>query len=154
MKKIFFGLILYHCCLFTNAQGVTAQDFKKLYWLVSEWNRTNAKPGTSGLEKWIKVSDSELQGRGFSLKGADTTFVEKTKLIIKDNSIYYVADVTENKNPVRFKLTRISNNEFTCENPTHDFPKKIKYTKNGLKMKAVISGNGKSIEYLFERKRG
>jgi hypothetical protein len=39
----------------------------------------------------------------------------KFKLVIKDNNIYYVADVPENKQPVDFKLIEISEMAFTCE---------------------------------------
>ena len=86
------------------------------------------------------------------MKGNDTSFVEKTKLVIRGNTIYYVADVPGNKQLIYFKLTAITNYSFTCENLKHDFPKKIRYTKDGFVLKATISGNGKSIEYLFERK--
>src|SRR5690349_18380641 len=107
MKNIF---LLFSICWFSSttfAQEVTTKDFKKLYWLIGEWNRTNVTPGNSGLEKWAKSSDKELQGWGFSFKGADTTFIENTKLVSDNNHIYYVAEVAENKEPVRFKLTSI-----------------------------------------------
>ena len=58
-------------------------------------------------------------------------YVEKLKLVIKDNNIYYVADVPENKHPVDFKLIEISEMTFTCENPEHDFPKRIRYQEEG-----------------------
>lgn len=151
MKKIFILLLI--LILFKNSDAqVTAKDFPKLEWLIGKWSRTNTEVGTSGIEKWIKNSSDELQGWGISIKGKDTTFIEKTKLIVKDNGIYYVADVPENKRPVYFRLTTISDHSFTCENAQHDFPRKIVYTKEGTKLKATISGNGKSIEYLFERK--
>ena len=86
------------------------------------------------------------------MKGNDTAFVEKTKLVIISNLIYYVADVPGNKEPVYFKLTSINDNEFIVENAAHDFPKKITYTRDGSKLKATISGDGKSIDYFFERK--
>lgn len=142
--------MLFLCTLAANAQ--VAKDFKKLQWLIGEWNRTNVKQGRTGIEKWVTSSEFELQGWGISLKGTDTTFIEKTKLVIKDNDIYYVADVPENKEPVYFKLTNITDNAFACENPAHDFPKKITYLRDGNILKATISGNGKSIDYLFVRK--
>ncbi len=150
MKKfILFTIIFYS--LKTSAQSVN--DFEKLQWLVGEWNRTNITAGTSGLEKWVVNSPVELQGWGITMKGGDTTFVEKTKLLVKDGQIYYVADVPENKEPVYFKLVDIGQNAFTCENPEHDFPKKISYKKNGDTLKVIISGNNKSIDYFFERKK-
>ena len=150
MKRsiIFFLFIL--CTMLCEAQAIS--DFKKLQWLTGEWNRTNAKPGRSGIEKWVMNSPTELQGWGISMRGSDTAFVEKIKITVKDNNIYYVADVPENKGVVLFKLTKITDTEFVCENPDHDFPKIIAYTKDGTKLKATISGNGKTIDYLFEKK--
>ena len=85
------------------------------------------------------------------MKGADTTFVEKLKIVIKSGDIYYVSDVPENPRPVDFKFTFIHDRSFVCENPAHDFPKKIAYYSDGNNLRAVISGDGKEIEYLFRR---
>ena len=133
------------------AQPAT-EDFKKLEWLEGTWTRTNNTPGGSAHEKWQKISSSEWSGMGVNMSSGDTAFVEKLKLVIKDDNIYYVADIVENRVPVYFKLTSITNDGFVCENPDHDFPKKISYLKDGEKLAATISGNGKSIDYLFERK--
>ena len=127
-------------------------NFKKLFWLEGTWVRTNVKPGYSGNEQWIKISPTELQGIGIAMKGLDTVFVEKFRLVIKGNNIFYVADVPPNKQPVDFKLTEISEKAFTCENPEHDFPKRIRYQKEDNTIKATISGNGKSVDYLFDKK--
>ena len=127
-------------------------SLSKLEWLLGSWNRTNAKPGRTGVEVWSKISNQEFIGKGINLRGTDTTFVEKLKLIIRDNKIYYVADVPENKEPVLFEMTLQSGTNVTFENPKHDFPKKITYELSGNKLKATISADGKSIDYLFERK--
>ena len=129
----------------------TENDFTKLSWLEGTWTRTNAKPGRSGAELWTRGQGNELIGRGISMRGADTTFVEKLKIVIKSGDIYYVSDVPENPRPVDFKFTFIDDRSFVCENPAHDFPKKIAYYKDGDNLKAVISGDGKEIEYLFRR---
>ena len=147
-KLILLAIIFYSLKIYPQ----TANDFAKLHWIVGEWKRTNATPGTSGIEKWVSNSSIELQGWSTTMKGADTAFIEKTKLLIKEGYIYYVADIPDNKEPVYFKLVNISENEFTCENSAHDFPKKIIYTKNGNFLKATIYGDGKSIDYFFERK--
>ena len=129
----------------------TKVNFKKLEWLVGSWNRTNAKPGKSSNERWEKTGEFELRGIAVNMQGNDTTYIEKLLILIKDNSIYYVADVPENQKPIYFKFTQISNTGFVCENPSHDFPKKISYDRNGSNLKAQISGDGKSIDYLFKR---
>jgi hypothetical protein len=127
-------------------------DLAKVDWLTGTWTRTNAKPGKTGLEVWTK-NGSELAGRGITMKGADTAFVEKLKIVSKDGKLFYVADVPENSSAVWFEFTELTAKGFVCENPKHDFPKKISYRLDGDKLKATISGNGKEIDYLFVRKK-
>lgn len=133
----------------TYGQETYKQKFKKLEWLVGKWTRTNAEPGKSGYETWTKVSDLKLSGRGVTLKGKKTNFVEHLEFIVKGNDIFYTVVVTGEKEPTYFKLTTLSNDGFTCENPQHDFPKKISYKRDGKHVKAVISGDGKSVDYNF-----
>jgi hypothetical protein len=145
-----------HCLLLAIAMvmiipvSCAQHSMHELDWLVGKWNRTNTKPGHAGFEYWEKISETELCGKGINLKGADTVFVEKLKIILKDNQLYYVADVPENKSEVLFRVTAITDSGFVCENPQHDFPKKIAYTLEGEKLTASISGNGKQIDYFFE----
>jgi len=150
-------LIILLFLVFSPSQAQSNSDashnFSKLTWLTGTWNRTNTKPGRAAHERWEKNGNNEMQGWGVNLREKDTLFVEKLKLVVKDNNIYYVADVPENKQPVYFRLTEITDQGFVCENPDHDFPKKIAYALDGDKLKATISGNGKSIDYLFERKK-
>lgn len=129
----------------------SAQTANDLSWLTGMWKRTNVKPGRTAHERWIKTNEG-LQGWGISMNGADTSFVEKLRIVTKDNKLYYVADVPQNKRLTWFLITEVSATSFTCEDPEHDFPKKIVYQLDGNKLKATISGNGKSIDYFFERK--
>ena len=155
MKKFQFFIILIAIANYSFGQTPTSEasvNFKKLNWLIGTWNRTNAKPGQSGHERWEQINPTELNGFGVNLKGMDTTFIEKLRIVIKDNNIYYIGDVPENQKPVYFKLTEIVESGFVCENPEHDFPKKISYHLDGKKLKAQISGDGKVIDYLFEKK--
>jgi hypothetical protein len=129
----------------------TAGDLKKLDWLKGTWTRTNAKAGRTGYEAWKEAGPTELTGLGISMKGADTLFVEKIRIELKEGQIYYVADVPENRSEVWFPITELTANGFVCENPKHDFPKKIAYAVDGKNLKATISGDGKEIDYLFTR---
>lgn len=151
MKGIFLFSILIFCFSNTKGQSQAINDFKKLAWLEGTWNRINAKSGRTGNERWTRISGTELHGLGLTMKGTDTVSIEKLKLVIKDENIFYVADVPENKGPVYFRITEITETSFSCENPEHDFPKKIIYQKDEKKLKATISGNGRSIDYFFEK---
>lgn len=156
MRVIIFYVLMNLCgdlLLSQTPQFKASEEFKKVEWVVGTWHRVNPKPGRSGVEVWKKVSNAELHGRGISMKGNDTTFVEKLKITVKENNLYYIADVPENKGLVYFKFVHISDSGFTCENPGHDFPKKIQYELAGKQLKATISGGGKTIEYGFEREK-
>lgn len=154
MKKTYLLLLLSIAFDHANSQQVSKQttdNFKKLKWMEETWSRTDSKPGQSGHERWLKSSPHELRGYGVTMRDQDTLFVEKLRILIKEDNLYYVADVPENQKPVFFKLTEISNSGFVCENPDHDFPKKITYQLEGNNLKATISGNGKSMDFLFKK---
>lgn len=138
--------------LLTSITTYGQTDLSKLEWLVGSWQRTNAKPGRLGVETWEKTSATEFVGLGVSLKGADTMFVEKLKIIVKGNAIFYVADVPENKSEVYFKAILVENNNVVFENLKHDFPKRIAYEFDGSKLKATTSADAKIQEFWFERK--
>lgn len=132
--------------------GKTATDFSALSWLEGKWSRLNIKkPGRTAVEIWKKTNDTEFRGIGITLQGNDTVFVEKLKIIIDGNEIHYVADIPENPEPVHFKFTAQSEHGFVCENPKHDYPKKISYQVEGNTMKAQTSGDGKTQEFVFEK---
>lgn len=151
--KLIFSLVFITISLLSQAQSVTAspENLKKLEWLTGTWKRLDMKPGRSGTERWVKVSPTEWQGWGVAMRGNDTSFVEKLRIIAKDNLIFYVADVKANKDIVYFQFVSLDEDHFVCENPSHDFPKRIEYHFKGNQLQAAVSGNGKTIPYLFEK---
>lgn len=137
----------------TQPKGNKTQSINDIAWIVGHWQRTNVRPGTTAYEFWEKSSEKLLTGIGFSMKGSDTTFIEKLKIELKDGTLYYVADVRENAEPVYFKFTEIHDNGFVSENPEHDFPKMISYELKDGVMTAVISDGGeKKMGFVFKRK--
>ena len=156
MKRgsIIFVTFFFIVCSYSKSSGqeaINASDFKKLDWMAGTWKRTNTKGSESGYEKWAKLSDSTWQGLGITLNGKDTSTVEKMTITIKKKGIYYIADVSGNPEPVWYLFSELTDNGFTCENTEYDFPKKIQYRKEGNKIKATISGNGKLIDYNFKK---
>ncbi|PTR00847.1 hypothetical protein C8P68_10175 [Mucilaginibacter yixingensis] len=147
MKKILFLAALLTATITSHAQ--TQKDFGKLHWLAGTWQSTNNKPGEIDTETWQIASTTTMTGTGITLKGKDTVFVEHLQLVVNGNAIYYMARVGKSLKAVPFKLTQITADSFTCENPEHDFPKKITYQLEGNRIKAAISGDGKAINYEF-----
>ncbi len=153
MNRSFITVILFLLCGFS----VAAQEGKnislnEITWMLGKWERQNIKQGQSAFENWKKESDDRFSGTGISMKGTDTTFVEKLSIVIKEGGLFYVAEVSHNAEPTYFKITEISENGFVCENPQHDFPKKIEYKlETGEKLTAIISGDGKAIPFVYTK---
>jgi hypothetical protein len=84
------------------------------------------------------------------MRGTDTLFIEKMRIVPGDkDGLFFVADVIENPKPVYFRVSAIHQNEFICENPEHDFPKRIEYRRKSKQLEVKISGNGKVVDYKF-----
>ena len=125
MAKIFWCIVVLYVN-FTNGQNTRQAvqgQLKSLQWLVGSWERTNLKAGIQANEQW-NMDAAELTGLGVTLRNRDTVFIEKMRIIERENNLYYVADVKENPEPVHFRFIKITETGFTCENPEHDFPKK------------------------------
>lgn len=152
MKTIQLAIILLLAGCSLVAQAQTPSRIEDLGWLVGSWKRTNNKPGQGGNERWIIDPDIGLRGFGITTKGSDTLFIEKMRIVPGDNNaLYFVADVIENPMPVYFRITSIQQSFFTCENPNHDFPKQISYRRKLKHLEVTISGNGKTMDYQFDK---
>ena len=147
--KYLISLVVAIIALINDASlAQTKNELSEFQWLVGTWERINTKPGTTSSETW-QQDENKLTGIGLTLQNSDTTFVENLRIIIKDDKIYYVAEVSHNDEPTYFEITSQSPSGFTCENPKHDFPKLIEYVRNGNAITVTISGDGKSILFNF-----
>jgi hypothetical protein len=151
MKKLLSGLLIVLMgCQFGFAQQ-SASDLSQLDWLAGKWERLDAKPGQTAYENWNKEV-AGYKGEGIKMRSTDTVFVDKLSIRLRNENLYYVAEVSHNADPTYFKITELSQDGFICENPGHDFPKKIEYRLQDEKtIRVTISGNGKSVPFIFER---
>ncbi len=107
-------------------------------------------------EEWSSVDESSLQGRAYLIRKGEITNQEKLSIIVDNGEIYYVAEVSHNAAPVRFRLTSSSDDVFVFENPEHDFPQKITYdlTASGqllATIEAEKNGKTKKIEFRLQK---
>ena len=66
------------------------------------------------------------------------------------DQLFFLAKVNGNDLPVAFKATKCSGNSIQFENPKHDFPQRLIYTrgKNSLKVE-VSDEQGKGFSMAF-----
>jgi hypothetical protein len=138
MKR--FCMLLCFAVLFSCSK----EPPQKPDFILGYWNRINNNPNTKTFEIW----NPDFTGMGFSMIQTDTVFKEILSIVeINDTLNLKVEGV--NAEPTLFKFTEQTKTSFTCENPENPFPKKIQYSMESGKLKAVVSGDEESIEFIF-----
>jgi len=134
MNATFIVFIMSSCLL---ANGQSNSEFA--HWLASTWKNT----AFNHTETW-KQEGNTLQGHGLAMEGNDTLFYERLEINLDVNPMVYTSWVKgqNNGSGIKFKLTEATDTSWLFENPQHDFPKKIQYTKIGEAiMYARVSGH-------------
>jgi hypothetical protein len=156
---IFLIMVLYFSCSQNNQQKreekaiseEIEEPVENFEWLVGQWKRSNEEDGKETLELWQKISGTEYRGLGLTMQYGDTIFQENMKLRMSEDTWALEVMMPEDEQPVIFDLVSIDSLSFICENPTNDFPNKIKYWGNEDNINATISGQ--EMEILFEFNR-
>lgn len=136
MKHIGFYLIVLVSTA-CNAQ----KPIDKAAWIIGTWE--SKSPQAVFVEQWKKQNDTLYVGAGNMIIGSDTVFNEQLQLQQRGSDLFYIATISgENDGkPTEFKLTS-AGKALVFENPTHDYPQKIVYTKqDDNSMLAEVSGN-------------
>lgn len=138
--------MIFLACLVLIFSCNTESKPKNPQFLLGKWIRINDKPDNTTYEIW----NNNFTGLGITLKEKDTTFKEILSIIsINDTLTLRVEGV--NETPTLFKFTSQTDTSFVAENPTHDFPTKIKYWVENKQLKAHVSNKEFGIEFVFEK---
>lgn len=115
-------------------------------WLLGDWENISDEGHIT--ESWKRVNDSTFAGASYFTKGKDTLSSETISLEEKRGKLYYIPTVAGQNDgkPVSFKLVIYDDNNLIFENPAHNYPQKIRYTRiHNDSMIAEISGNDRGI---------
>lgn len=131
-------------------------EIKKAEWLIGTWGNKTKKGNIH--ETWSKTNDNEFLGKSYVIKGKDTIVVENIRLVQEPNGLFYIPTVKSQNEalPIPFAAKTISKTQLVFENPKHDFPQIISYTKiTPDSLVAEISGtrNGQEHKQKFPMKR-
>ena len=138
-------LILCSLILLISCKKEIKKNEKQIF-LIGDWIRTNDKIGSKTYENWNK----DLIGFGYTIKDKDTTFKEYMSIIKKNDTLFLKVD-SVNEKSTYFKFTQQTDSSFICENPKNEFPKKIIYWLENNQLKATVSSDEFSIDFIFER---
>jgi hypothetical protein len=143
-------LMLASGCFCLPAQS--QEPLSDLAWLAGGWQGTMGKAQIE--EHWIQPAGGTMLAVSRTIANGRTVAFEFLRIESRADGIYYVAQ-PQGQPPVEFKLTQRSENRAVFENPQHDHPKIIRYSKNGDgSLHAEIEGaekeKHKKAEFKFQ----
>jgi hypothetical protein len=129
-----------------------ASTVSELAWISGSWQ--TAPGGRLQIEEhWMAPAGNTMIGMGRTVSGGRTVEFEYLRIEERAGEIYYVASPKGRCPATDFKLTKLSSQEATFENPEHDFPKRIIYRKNsdGSLTASIDGGPGtKSVIFTYQ----
>ena len=121
---------------------------QKPSFLIGNWIQVNRTDSLTTFENW----NEDYEGIGLTLNKRDTTFFERMQILEKD-SLLYLKVSGVNKNATYFKFTSQTDSSFTAENSINEFPKKIRYYFEYNSLKADVSNEETSLNFVFEKRK-
>lgn len=118
-------------------------------WLIGTWKNSRTE---NTYEMWTKSKDGGVEGIGYKLEEEDKNILERIYIRKEEDAYLYISELPQESVTIQFEITHIGEFGFICENPHHDFPKKISYELNGYDtLNAELSGLGKSLFFAFKK---
>jgi hypothetical protein len=129
------------------ARGAIAQ----LAWLAGTWSGGDGP--VSFEERWTPPAGGAMLAVSRTLKGDRMVAFEFLRIVERDGGLIYIAQ-PNGRPPTEFTLTAMTADSVTFENPTHDFPKMIRYSKRADgALEALVSDGGQKAErFVFTRR--
>ena len=130
----------------------TQPALQNLSWLSGCWE---GRQGEALVEEhWSKPEGQTMLGFSRTLKDNKTVSYEFLQIRESSSGLEYMPQ-PQGGERVSFKLIKADNGRYTFENPTHDFPQRIIYERQGAMMMASIEGllKGKPERQEFVMRR-
>ena len=110
-------------------------DISELVWLVGCWTTADK----SAQEVWVTGGDQSLNGFAVAVGDNRVKFYEVLRIdTTPDGAVVYTAHPS-GQEPASFTATEISENRVVFENPQHDYPQVITYSREENLLSARIS---------------
>jgi len=117
--------------------GAADESLDELAWISGSWKGTAG--GIRQEEIWTRPAGGLILGLHRDLFEGGGSFFEFLRIEQRDDGIFYVA-MPRARQGTDFRLTRLEDGRAVFENPAHDFPQKIIYSREGNTLSARIEG--------------
>ncbi len=126
----------------------------RLAWMSGSWVRE--LDGNTSEELWTTPRGGSMLGVNRTIEGGKLMFFEYLRIESTPEGIVYIAS-PKGRRPTTFRLVEEGPQRAVFENPTHDFPQRIIYWREGPLLSARIEGEQRgqmsSDEWQWERGR-
>jgi hypothetical protein len=111
-----------------------------LGWLAGNWWGTQGRATIE--ERWTPAAGGAMLAVSRTIKDDRLAAFEFLRIVERDGGLVYIAQ-PNGRPPTEFVLTGLTADSATFENPAHDFPKMIRYTRRADgSLEARVSGAG------------
>jgi hypothetical protein len=156
MRKTLLPLAVLLLTAAAHAQAPAAKPtLQDLAWLAGQWRIEQGERLVE--EHWMTPVGGLMLGMARNVRAGKVLEYEFTLLRQETNGdIFYIASPAR-QTQTAFKLTSLKDGKAVFENPQHDFPKKVVYTRQpDGSLLAAIEGPGsdgktRRVEYPFKR---
>jgi hypothetical protein len=121
-------------------------------WISGTW--VGAGGSSTFEERWTPTAAGSMMAISRTLRDGAMSAFEFLCIVERDGGLVYVAMPNGRQPATDFTLTKIEPDSALFENPTHDFPKMIRYTKRpDGSLEATIAGEGgqKPQTFVFKK---
>ena len=138
-------LIALSACTLTTASEEA--DPNRLDWLTGCWQSDDGMTR----EVWSGSEDGYYFGYSIVLNDGHAVFFEQMRVDPAPLPVFNAYPA--GNGPSAFPATEISDTSVTFANPAHDFPQKIKYWRDGERLRATISriDDSRAAQFSFTR---
>lgn len=131
-----------------------AGDLEPLTWLAGCWSNPLGDAGSG--EYWQPLAGETMLGVGRLIRNGKTIEYEFLRLHLDEQSRVIYTAIPSRQNETSFIASQITDGAATFENPGHDFPQKIVYTKTtdssmSVRIEGSRQGEQRVMEFQFER---
>ena len=131
--------------LFARDAQTTKPTLNDLSWIAGSWTGTDRR-GVEMEEHWTAPKGNSMIGIHRDVVKGRTALFEFLRIEQQGDQIVYLSMPNGRSPATAFPLKEASGMRVVFENPTHDFPQRIIYWKDGNDLRARIEGtmNGKA----------
>jgi len=135
----------------TESNAIVPKDLPKLAWIAGDWELKDGE--TTTVEHWETLAGTTMLGLSHAYDAKRTRSFEFLRIAEHEGRIAYLAQPGGGK-VVPFFATKLVDGEVEFENPSHDYPQRIRYerTEGGITATISLLDGSKPTAYAYRRR--